>query len=67
MDVVDSIRAVATKPVTVEGVTDGSMENVPVEPVVIATVRKISKEEADRLAKLPKPESKPEPQKVGDQ
>jgi peptidyl-prolyl cis-trans isomerase A (cyclophilin A) len=40
MDVVDRIAAVPTRSVNVPGVTDGSMENVPVEPVEI---RKISR------------------------
>ncbi len=38
MDVVDAIRHVKTGPVKVAGVEDGSMENVPVEAVVIRRV-----------------------------
>jgi cyclophilin family peptidyl-prolyl cis-trans isomerase len=40
MDVVDRIRHVPTKSVKVAGVDDGSMENVPVEAVVISRVRR---------------------------
>lgn len=39
--VVEAIRHVPTKSVTVAGVDDGSMENVPVEPVVIRRVRRV--------------------------
>jgi cyclophilin family peptidyl-prolyl cis-trans isomerase len=39
MDVVDAIRHVPTHEVNVPGVTDGSMGNVPLEPVVIRRVR----------------------------
>jgi hypothetical protein len=38
MDVVDSISAASTRNVDVPGVTDGSMQNVPVEPIVIRHV-----------------------------
>jgi cyclophilin family peptidyl-prolyl cis-trans isomerase len=38
MDVVDAIGHATTKSVDVPGVTDGSMQNVPVEPVVIRKV-----------------------------
>jgi peptidyl-prolyl cis-trans isomerase A (cyclophilin A) len=38
MEVVDKIAAVKTQSVTVAGVTDGSMESVPVEAVVIRKV-----------------------------
>lgn len=41
MDVVDRIGAVATRNVNVAGVTDGSMENVPVEAVVIRRVQRV--------------------------
>jgi cyclophilin family peptidyl-prolyl cis-trans isomerase len=41
MDVVDRIGAVATRNVDVAGVTDGSMENVPVETVVIRRIQRI--------------------------
>ena len=40
MDVVDRIASVRTHAVDVAGVTDGSMENVPEEPVVIRSVRR---------------------------
>lgn len=40
MDVVDRIAAVPTRAVDVPGVTDVSMQNVPVEPVVIVRVRR---------------------------
>lgn len=40
MDAVDAIRRVPTGPREVAGVTDGSMENVPVTPVVITSVRR---------------------------
>jgi peptidyl-prolyl cis-trans isomerase A (cyclophilin A) len=40
MDVVDRIGSVGTRAVNVAGVTDGSMENVPIEPVVIRSVRR---------------------------
>lgn len=40
MDVVDRIRSVPTGPREVPGVTDGSMGNVPVTPVVITRVRR---------------------------
>lgn len=39
MDVVDRIAAMPTRSVDVPGVTDGSMQNVPVEPIVIRRVR----------------------------
>lgn len=39
MEVVDRIAGVPTRKVEVPGVTDGSMENVPVEAVVIRRVR----------------------------
>jgi peptidyl-prolyl cis-trans isomerase A (cyclophilin A) len=39
MDVVDRIAAVPTRSVDVPGVTDGSMKNVPIEPVIIVRVR----------------------------
>lgn len=41
MDVVDAIRQVPTRSVTVVGVEDGSMENVPVEPVLVRSVRRV--------------------------
>lgn len=41
MDVVDRIAAVPTRAVEVPGVTDGSMNHVPVEPVVIRKVERI--------------------------
>jgi cyclophilin family peptidyl-prolyl cis-trans isomerase len=41
MDVVDRIAAVPTRSVNVPGVTDGSMQNVPVEPVVVRRVRRV--------------------------
>jgi peptidyl-prolyl cis-trans isomerase A (cyclophilin A) len=41
MDVVDAIRRVPTKTVNVTGVDDGSMENVPVEPVLIRKVQRV--------------------------
>lgn len=40
MDVVDRIKDGATRSVDVPGVTDGSMENVPVDPVMILHVRR---------------------------
>lgn len=40
MDVVDRIRHAPTAPREVDGVTDGSMANVPVTPVVIKSVRR---------------------------
>ncbi|MCC6659942.1 MAG: peptidylprolyl isomerase [Phycisphaerales bacterium] len=40
MDVVDRIRHMPTSPREVGGVTDGSMANVPVTPVVITSVRR---------------------------
>lgn len=40
MDVVDRIAAVKTHSVNVPGVTDGSMENVPEEPVLVRSVRR---------------------------
>jgi peptidyl-prolyl cis-trans isomerase A (cyclophilin A) len=40
MDVVDAIRRVPTRAVSVAGVTDGSMNNVPVEAVVVKRVRR---------------------------
>lgn len=40
MDVVDKIKDGATRSVDVPGVTDGSMENVPVSPVMIVHVRR---------------------------
>lgn len=43
MEVVDRIAAVSTRSVDVPGVTDGSMQNVPVEPVVIRRVRHASR------------------------
>ena len=39
MDVVDAIAAVPTHAANAPGVTDGSMENVPVEPVVLISMR----------------------------
>ena len=51
MNVVDSIRGVKTEPRTVPGVTDGSMENVPADPIVIVKVRSISKEDAEAARK----------------
>lgn len=39
MEVVDRIAALPTRSVEVPGVTDGSMQNVPVEPVVIHRIR----------------------------
>ncbi|MCC6679156.1 MAG: peptidylprolyl isomerase [Phycisphaerales bacterium] len=39
MEVVDRIAAVSTRSVDVPGVTDGSMQNVPVESIVIRRVR----------------------------
>lgn len=67
IEVVDRIRAVQTTARTVEGVTDGSMENVPVEPILISKVQKISKEEADRAGKAPSHGPDSAPHKVGDQ
>lgn len=40
MDVVDRIAGVPTHAVDVPGVTDGSMKNIPVEPIVIRRVRR---------------------------
>jgi peptidyl-prolyl cis-trans isomerase A (cyclophilin A) len=40
MEVVDRIASARTHAVDVAGVTDGSMENVPEEPVVIRSVRR---------------------------
>src|SRR4051812_28947254 len=40
MDIVDRIASVRSHAVDVAGVTDGSMENVPEEPVVIRSVRR---------------------------
>lgn len=40
MDVVDAIRRVPTRSATVTGVDDGSMENVPVDPVLIRKVER---------------------------
>lgn len=40
MDIVDRIAAVPTRSVDVPGVTDGSMQNVPVEPVIIRRLRR---------------------------
>lgn len=42
MDVVDRIGAAKTRSVDVPGVTDGSMQNVPVEPIVILKVERLS-------------------------
>jgi cyclophilin family peptidyl-prolyl cis-trans isomerase len=42
MDVVDRIRHVPTHSVNVPGVTDGSMENVPVEAVVVRKVERVT-------------------------
>ena len=50
MDVVDRIAAVRTAPKPDPAVTDGSLNNVPVDPVVIRAVRRISPEEARRRA-----------------
>ncbi|MEX2217613.1 MAG: peptidylprolyl isomerase [Phycisphaerales bacterium] len=41
MDVVDRIAAAPTRSVEVPGVTDGSMQNVPAEPVVIRKVSRV--------------------------
>jgi len=43
MEVVDAIRHVPTRAVEVPGVTDGSMGNVPVEAVVIRSVRVVTR------------------------
>lgn len=42
LDVVDRIRHVPIAPREVPGVTDGSMDNVPVEPVIIRRVKRIA-------------------------
>lgn len=42
MEVVDRIGQVPTRPVEVPGVTDGSMGNVPVEPIVIRKVARVT-------------------------
>lgn len=39
MEVVDAIATITTQSRTVAGVTDGSMENVPVEAIVVSQVR----------------------------
>ena len=41
MDVVDAIAAVPTRPRPETGVTDGSMNNVPVEAIVVTRVRSV--------------------------
>jgi peptidyl-prolyl cis-trans isomerase A (cyclophilin A) len=40
MGVIDTIAAIPTHPVPVAGVTDGSMDNVPVTPVVITKLER---------------------------
>ena len=40
MEVVDHIATIQTRSVDVPGVTDGSMENVPVEPIIIRKVQR---------------------------
>jgi cyclophilin family peptidyl-prolyl cis-trans isomerase len=49
MEVVDRIRAVPNGPRDVAGVTDGSMNNVPHQPVVILRMEKIDREAAERV------------------
>lgn len=46
MEIVDTIRGVRTEAKAVPGVTDGSMENVPVDAVLIVSVKRISTSEA---------------------
>jgi cyclophilin family peptidyl-prolyl cis-trans isomerase len=46
IEIVDKIRGVRTEARTVPGVTDGSMENVPVDAVPIVSVKRISTSEA---------------------
>lgn len=41
MEVVDRIRVAPTRSVVVAGVEDGSMKNVPTEPIVIRGVRRV--------------------------
>jgi cyclophilin family peptidyl-prolyl cis-trans isomerase len=46
IEIVDKIRGARTEARTVPGVTDGSMENVPVDAVPIVSVKRISTSEA---------------------
>lgn len=46
MDIADAIAGVATSPREIPGITDGSMEHAPIEPIVIHRVVRISEARA---------------------